>query len=129
MNSVVVSDLIEGPAVQMNLPAKPKSIIINRDSKKNGVVTDWEFAVVPTNFMSHGDKIAIKLPHPCKLSETSKCVGISDNLESDLESKVSIGLKSIEITLSVKGRRLAGKIASNTQFKFKVTDIHNPDSF
>jgi hypothetical protein len=46
----------------------------------NGVVTDYNFTVTPTNFLVEGDVIILELPSPTFFSEDTVCIGLTSNL-------------------------------------------------
>jgi hypothetical protein len=90
----------------MTKAAQPKSILIKRDSYKNGNLTNYEFTITSSNHFVTGDKIEIGFPDPVRLTANTKVLGSSGNLQENLDSKVSADLKSIEITISVSARRM-----------------------
>jgi hypothetical protein len=43
----------------MTKAASPQSITISKGSGANGVVTDYNFTITPTNFLKEGDIVTI----------------------------------------------------------------------
>ena len=93
------------PRVTMTTPAAPKVFRLSRESEVNGAVSAWSFSVRTTNYLQDGDRIAVKLPYPAFLSETSACFGESSNLRSEQPCTVSTDLTHVTITLSLPSRR------------------------
>jgi hypothetical protein len=50
----------------MKTAASPYNITVARDSKQNGIVTGYNFTVIPLNYMLDGDQITITLPEPIR---------------------------------------------------------------
>ena len=112
----------------MKTPATPKSINLLRDSYQNGAVTNYNFTVVPMNFMSDGDLITITLPEPIKMSPDTYVIGHSDNLLANQTFELSSDLSTIQIQLGLNptvGRRLA---KTNEAFVVAITNVKNPIS-
>lgn len=80
VNGAFDDDVSQGPAVQMKTPARPQSIVIDRNSKQNGAVTDYNFTITTTNYLVEGDQIILELPTPISFSEDSQCLGVTRNL-------------------------------------------------
>ena len=72
--------IINGQVVQMKTAASPYNITVARDSKQNGIVTGYNFTVIPLNYMLDGDQITITLPEPIRATSLTYCNGISENL-------------------------------------------------
>lgn len=110
VNNITSYTIEKGPCVQMFEPAVPQSININRGSYQNGAVTQYNFTIVTTNYLTEGDEIVIKLPSPFSFSETSKAIGVSSNLRMQQDTKVGARLDTIQIGLLLPlpslGRRL-----------------------
>jgi len=55
VNAGSAEGALVGPAVRMKTAATPQKVVIERGSQRNGVVTDFNFTVVTTNFLIEGD--------------------------------------------------------------------------
>jgi hypothetical protein len=120
--------------------AVPGVINIVRESTANGNVTNYEFEVETTNFITSGDRIYITLPEDASFSEDTACLGRSNNLDNTLDCTTSVNLRKLLVTVrlsewleSKQTRRLQarnlGQIQPGELFKFRVTGIKNPPSY
>lgn len=55
VNALTSSAVTSGPSIQMSEPATPQSVRFTRGSTRNGDITDYNFTVVPTNYLVEGD--------------------------------------------------------------------------
>ena len=83
------------PTTRIYGTAIPEYFELTRESYRNGNVTNYEFLVQTTNYVSTGDLIYISLPDGASFSEDSTCVGRSNNLEATLDCTVSVDLSKI----------------------------------
>jgi hypothetical protein len=79
----------------MKIPATPQSIKIDRGSTQNGIVTDYNFTIIATNYLQEGDILIIDLPTPISFSEDSRCLGMTRNIRINQTYTVSVKLDAI----------------------------------
>jgi hypothetical protein len=78
-----------GPMVQMTSAPEPLSIYYERSDYTNGLKSNYTWYIQTSNNIIDGDIMNFELPLGIRFTDYSKAIGLSINVEGDMEANLS----------------------------------------